>query len=159
MRAFFKPTHMDGLYINLVRKQPLNYLRLIGGLIMMGATVYLGFYSSQQRFTLLHLSIFFIAGLYYTILGVGINPIHVFGKAYIIVDQTRIAIKKSIWAKEQEAFWDSISEVQLNITAVRIKQANGESMEFDYQMLDSDMTHELKTRIALTAKSKNIKVN
>lgn len=158
-RAFFNQTQMDGLYINLVRKQRLNYLRLIGGLIMMGATIYLGFYSSQQRYSLLQLSIFFIAGLYYTILGIGINPIHAFGKAYIIIDLNRIAVKKSIWTKEKEALWDSISEIQLNITAIRIKLNNGESFNFEYQMLDTDMAHELKTRIALTAKSKNIKIN
>ncbi len=150
---------MEGLYINLIKKQPINFLRLLGGLLMIGATIYLGFYSNQQRFTLVHLSIFFAAGLYYTVLGAGFNPFKTFGKAYIIVNQNQIAVKKSIWAKAMEAKWDSINEVQLNITAIRIKLNNGESFEFEYQMLDTDTIHELRTRIALTAKSKDIKVN
>ncbi|MBR8534298.1 hypothetical protein KDU71_01915 [Carboxylicivirga sediminis] len=150
---------MEGLYINLVRKQPLNYLRLIAGLAMIGATIYLGFYSNQQRFSLLHLSIFFIAGLYYAVLGAGINPVKTFGKAFILVNQNCIAVKKSIFSKSMEAQWDSINEIQLNITAIRIKLNDGESFEFEYQVLDTDTTHELKTRIALTAKSKGITVN
>ncbi len=150
---------MEGLYISLIKKQRLNYLRLLAGIVMMGATIYLGFYSNQQRFSLFHLSLFFLAGVYYAILGAGFNPITAFGKAFILINRERIAVKKSIWSKPIEASWDNISEVQLNITAIRIKLKNSDSFEFEYQMLDTDTIHEIKTRIALTAQSKNVKVD
>ncbi|WP_439183961.1 hypothetical protein [Carboxylicivirga taeanensis] len=161
MRAFFKENDlkMDGLYIDLVKKQGINYMRLIAGLAMVGATIYLAIYSEQQRFTITHLSIFFIAGLYYAVLGAGFNPLSLVGKAYIRVDENEIAVKKSIWSKAIDASWDMILEVQLNITAIRVKLKNGDSFEFDYQMLNDDTAHELKTRLALTAKSKDIEVN
>ena len=149
---------MEGLYINLVKKQPINYLRLFAGLIMIGATIYLGFFSDQQRFKLFHLILFFVAGVYYAILGAGINPLKSFGKAFIKVDKQSIAVKKSVYAKAIETPWSNVDELQINITAIRVKLKDKSSFEFEYQMLDTDTVHELKTRLALTAKSLDVKV-
>ncbi|MCT4645101.1 MAG: hypothetical protein N4A74_08960 [Carboxylicivirga sp.] len=149
---------MEGLYINLIKKQSINYLRLIAGVIMIGGTIYLGFFTDQQRFKIYHLVLFFIAGVYYAIMGAGINPFTAFGKAFIKVDKQTIAVKKSIYSKMTEVAWSEIEEIQINITAIRIKQKSNETFEFEYQMLDTDTVHELKTRLALTAKSLDVKV-
>ncbi|WP_430810823.1 MULTISPECIES: hypothetical protein [unclassified Carboxylicivirga] len=150
---------MEGLYINLIKKQPINYLRLIAGVIMTGAALYLAFFTQQERFSALHLTLFCAAGLYYALMGIGLNPLNLMGKAYIIVNQQMITVKKSIFTKAIVIDWTTIEELQVNITAIRIKRKNGEPFSFDYQMLDEDTAHELKTRLALTAKKQGITVS
>ncbi|GEM_PF-6415138 len=150
---------MEQLHINLIKKQPVNILRLVAGLAMIGATVYLAYFSSQTRFTNTHLTIFFIGGLYYVLIGAGFNPVKVFAKAYIKIDKQIIVIKPSMFKKAIELNWDQVSEVNLNISTIRFKLNNSVSIQFEYDMLDEDMRHELKTRIALIAKSLDIKVS
>lgn len=147
---------MNPLYINLSKKASINYLRLALGIIMMAATVYIHFQTNITRFEPYHLVLLFAFGAYYTVMGAGINLLSFFTKAFILVDDEKLCIKPSVFKKQAEANWSDISEIQINITAIRVKLKNQSEFQFEYQFLDDDMIHTLKAAIIHQAKTNNI---
>jgi len=150
---------MKQLHISLIPQNRVNYIRLVFGIAMLVAVLYLAFLSNQDRFKTFHLVIFFIGGLYYTVMGTGRNPIAVIAKAFISVNEEVIQIKRTVFSKKIEAHWQDISELQLNITSIRFKYKNGSDLLFDYQKLDSDTIHNLRTTLVEIAKIKSIPVS
>jgi hypothetical protein len=149
---------MKPLYINLNKKTSINYLRLLLGIIMMTATIYIHFFSAITRFQPYQLILLFLFGVYYAIMGAGLNLLSLGFKRFINIDDEGICIKPSIFKGKTETKWSNISEIQINITAIRIKLNDGSDYQFEYQHLDEDSVHALKTAIAHQAKEQGITI-
>ncbi|WP_430813300.1 hypothetical protein [Carboxylicivirga sp. RSCT41] len=147
---------MKPLHINLIKKTPVNYLRLILGVVMMAATIYINFFSAITRFQPYQLIALFLFGVYYTIMGAGLNLASLIFKRYITIDSESIVMKTGIFQAKAESKWNDMSEIQINITAIRIKLKDGSDHQFEYQHLHKDTIHKLKTAIIHQAKEQGI---
>jgi len=147
---------MKPLYISLRKKTSINYIRLIAGIVMMGGTLYLSFRPEPSPFYTYQLILLFVFGLYYTIMGAGFNLLGFVSKRFIEVDEDKISVKPNTFKNKKEVTWSEISEIQVNITAIRIKLSNGSEFQFEYQHLDEDTAHTLKVAIIHQAKANSI---
>ncbi|MCU4156344.1 hypothetical protein J1N10_10165 [Carboxylicivirga sp. A043] len=149
---------MKPLYIDLNKKTPINYLRLLLGVIMMAATVYIYFFSAITRFQPYQLLLLFFFGVYYAIMGAGLNLLSLVFKRFISINNEAIRVKQGIFKRLYESKWSDIAEIQINITAIRIKGKDGSDYQFEYQHLDEDLVHTLKTAIVHQAKEQSITI-
>ncbi|MCG8579376.1 MAG: EbsA family protein [Bacteroidales bacterium] len=148
---------MKPLFISLNKRTPINYLRLILGVIMMAATIYIYFFSAITRFQPYQLVLLFLFGVYYAIMGAGLNLISLIFKRYINIDDEGITVKPGLFKTKTTAKWSDISEIQINVTAIRIKLSDGD-YQFEYQHLEEDTIHKLKTAIIHQAKEQGITI-
>lgn len=160
MRAFLLKKryilYMKPLYISLNKKPSINYLRLIAGLVMVAGTVYLYVRPEPSPFYTYQLILLFLFGLYYTTIGAGINLLSFITKTYIETNEEYICAKQSVFAKKHKANWSEISEIQINITAIRVKLKSNDEFQFEYQFLDEETIHTLKVAIIHQAKNNAI---
>ncbi len=147
---------MKPLYINLTKKTPINYLRLLLGVIMMAATVYIYFFSAITRFQPYQLILLFLFGVYYAIMGAGLNLLNLGFKRFISVNNDGMELKTSLFKGKVELKWEAVAEIQINITAVRIKLKEGADYQFEYQHLDEEDVHTIKTALIHQAKERGI---
>ena len=71
----------------------------------------------QQSFTVfgcIQITMYFILGINASMEGIGISPARLFGKAYVDIDEEHIAIKHTIFAKEQQVAWNDIKSIDYN---------------------------------------------
>ncbi|TRX64565.1 hypothetical protein [Carboxylicivirga sp. M1479] len=148
---------MKPLYINLNKKTSVNYLRLLLGIVMMGATVYIQFFSAITRFHPYQLILLFLFGVYYAIMGAGLNLMSFMSRSFILVDDEGFRSKTSMFAKKKEVKWSDVKELQINITAIRIKLIDSE-FQFEYQFLDEEVVYDLKTSLVHQAKTHQITI-
>lgn len=125
------------------------------GFLLLGAVAYF-IIRQEEFFTATHLAVFTLAGIYYLLMGFGINPITFWAKAYIKVNTDKIEIKPSMFAKANTLEWNNIKEVQIKITGIRFIFNNGVSYEMDNQKLDEETVLELKQAIIALCKEKKI---
>ena len=147
---------MKPLYISLNKKPSINYLRLIAGIVMMAGTLYLYFRPEPSPFYTYQLILLFTFGLYYSTMGAGLNLLSFLTKTFIEINEEYIGVKQSPFAKKHHANWSEISEIQMNITAIRVKLKNSNEFQFEYQFLDEETVHTLKVAIIHLAKINNI---
>ncbi|WP_289053085.1 hypothetical protein [Carboxylicivirga marina] len=150
---------MNAFYTNLNKKTSTNYLRLILGILMIGATVYIQFFSSITRFQPYQLILLFLFGVYYAIMGAGMNLINLIAKSFINISNDAMVVKQSIFKGKTVISWNDISEIQINITAIRIKRTDKTEFQFEYQQLEDEVIHTLKTAIAHQAKLNDISIS
>ena len=146
---------MNELYFDLIKKYPRNVFRIVMGFLLLGAVAY--FIIKQKLFfTATHLTVFTLAGLYYLLMGFGINPITAWAKAFIKINSQNIEIKSSIFSKATTLHWNHIKELQIKITGIRFLFNDGDSYEMDYQKLDEETVLELKQALIAFCKKKEI---
>ncbi len=146
---------MNELYFNLIKKYPRNTFRIVMGFLLLGAVAFF-IIKQGDSFTGTHLTIFTLAGVYYLLMGFGINPITFWGKAYIKINNKDIEIKPSLFAKATTLDWDTIKEVQIKVTGIRFLFKDATAHELDYQKLDDKSVSELKQALISICKEKNI---
>ena len=148
---------MNELYFDLIRRYPRNIFRITMGILLLAAVGYF-LIKQDQFFSTTHLVIFTFGGLYYLLMGLGINPITVWGKAFIKVNQSVIEIKPSMFAKAITYSWSNIKEVQIKVTGIRLLLDAGDAHEMEYQKMDEESIKELKQTIVAISKEKGIKL-
>lgn len=149
---------MHSIHINLIAQYKQNFLRIALGFAMLCFSGYTLFYPSQLE-TLLnsYIPVFIIAGIAYVIIGLGFNPISLFGKAYIKIDKEKIEVKPTIFKKSWTINWIDIKEVQIKVASIRFLMPK--LIELDYGRMNEASVLELKTAIIGIAKEKNITLN
>lgn len=149
---------MHSIDINLIAQYKQNFLRIALGFAMLGFSGYTIFYPSQLESLLnSYIPVFIIAGIAYIIIGLGINPISLFGKAYIKIDKEQIEVKATIFKKSWSINWANIKEVQIKVASIRFLMPK--LIELDYGRMSEESVLELKTAIIGIAKEKGIKLN
>lgn len=149
---------MNELHINLIKTFPRNVFRIAMGGLLLAAVAYF-LIRQEEFFTPTQLIIFSVAGLYYLAMGLGINPLTFWARAYIHIDTDTIKIKASLFAKLDEFSWDSIKEVQIKVSGIRFLFNNGQDHEMDYHKLDDELIQQLKQTIIQVCKQKDIDLN
>lgn len=148
---------MNEIQFDLIRRYPRNIFRIAMGALLLAVVAY--FLIKQiEYFSTTHLIVFTLGGLYYLLMGLGINPITVWGKAYIMVSQSIIAIKPSMFSKETSFDWSNIKEAQIKVTGIRFLFNQGEPYELDFGKLDEESIQELKQAVIAISKEKGIKL-
>nr|WP_319401388.1 hypothetical protein [uncultured Carboxylicivirga sp.] len=146
---------MNEIQFDLIRRYPRNIFRIAMGALLLASVAY--FLIKQVAFfSLTHLLIFTLGGLYYLFMGFGINPITVWGKAYIKVSQAEIAMKPTIFAKATVLDWANVKEARINITGIRFILNQGEPYELSFDKLNEDSIQELKHAIISLSKEKGV---
>jgi len=72
--------------------------------------IYVG--AALETFDLIYLSSLFLLGSLFILEGLGIPAAKCFGKAFILIDEERISLKKGIWNKEQTILWNEIERIE-----------------------------------------------
>lgn len=148
---------MNELHFDLIRRYPRNIFRIAMGALLLAAVAY--FIVRQETFfSTTHLVVFTLAGLYYLLMGLGINPFTIWAKAYIKVNRDRIQVKPSMFSKVKNIEWAAISEVQIKVMGIRFLSETDEAYEFSFQKLDEENIQELKHAIIALSKEKGIKL-
>lgn len=65
-----------------------------------------------NTFDIIYLIILFLLGALFILEGRGIPFAKIFGKAFILIDEEQISIKKSVFRKAQTIFWDEIKTIE-----------------------------------------------
>nr|WP_321405651.1 hypothetical protein [uncultured Carboxylicivirga sp.] len=148
---------MNEIHFDLIRRYPRNMFRIVMGVLLLGSAAYF-LIKQVEFFTLTHLLIFSLGGLYYLLMGLGINPLTVWGKAYISVNPSTVAVKPTIFAKSNSFKWANINEAQIKVMGIRFLFNQGEPFELEFGKLDEDRIKELKRTIIAISKEKGIKL-
>ena len=149
---------MKPLYIKLSKKPPVNYLRLSAGIIMTVGSVYIYFNSSLTLLKPYQTVLFFLFGIYYAVMGAGLNLLSPFAKTFIALTDDSLCLKQRAFSKQKEVRWSEINEIQMNITAIRIKLKDNTEFQFEYRYLDDEAVYTLRTALIHQAKTNHISI-
>ncbi len=148
---------MNELYFDLIRRYPRNIFRIAMGSLLLAAVGY--FVVIQETFfSAYHLLIFTLAGIYYLLMGLGINPVTIWAKAFIRLSATRIEVKPSLFSKTKTFEWSNIKEVHIKVMDIRFLFIEEEPYELSYQKLDDESIKDLKHAVITLCKEKGIKL-
>ena len=91
-------------------KTIIGLLGIILIVIWIGSKFYME--ESFATFDIVYLIILFLLGVIFIFEGRGIRLASLFGKAFILIDEERISLKKSIFSKAQTILWDEIKSIE-----------------------------------------------
>ncbi len=109
-----------------------------------------------RPFDWLYTGIFALNGVVHTIEGFGFSIARLFGKAFIMIDNERISIKRGITEKEQKIYWKSIKTIDYKLNKFRVQNMDNTSMTLDLSKFDYSLKNEIRGIIDCIAKDKNI---
>lgn len=89
-------------------------------------------------------------------LGLGFQAERIFGKAYLRIDNEKIAIKTGVFEKLQEIAWNEINSIEYNSNCFIIKRKNGADYKIRLSNLEYSSIQEIKVIVDRISKSKNI---
>jgi len=72
------------------------------------------YYTDQELMTFdwLYLSCLLVLCIFYFLEGRGIPITRFMGKAFVLIDDEQISLKKRVWYKEQTLFWNEIERIE-----------------------------------------------
>jgi uncharacterized membrane protein len=114
--------------------------------------------NSLSTFDWIYFIVFFFNGTYWLIFGLGYQVERLFGKAYVRIDNEKIAIKTGIIEKLQEIKWDEIMSINYKSSCFEIKRNNGTDYSIRLSSLEYSTIQEIKNVIKSISKNKNIEV-
>jgi len=88
----------------------LGFLGIILIILWVSSKLYIG--ESFTTFDIVYLVFLFLLGVIFITEGRGIPMAALFGKAFIVIDEEHISLKKSVYSKEQTILWDDIKSIE-----------------------------------------------
>lgn len=95
-------------------------------------------------------------GIIHTVEGFGFSLARLFGKAFILVDNEKIAIKIGVLAKEQNISWMDIKSISYKPIRFKVAKNDNTSFTFNLSKLDYSLIKEIKSTINAIAKEKGL---
>lgn len=101
--------------------------------------------------------IFALNGIFHAIEGFGYSLLKFFGKAFIIINDELISIKREIMVKEQTIYWKDIKSIDYKLNKFLLKKNDDSILTLDLTKIDYSLKNEIKEIIDHIANIKNLK--
>ncbi|WP_372644363.1 hypothetical protein [Ancylomarina sp.] len=111
---------------------------------------------SFNTFDLIYLIILFLLGALFILEGRGIPFAKVFGKAFILIDEEQISIKKSVFREAQTIFWDEIKTIEYKTNHFLFTK-NDDSL-FPFKLRNIRFNKEILDFIKVIGKHKGLEI-
>jgi len=103
--------------------------------------------------------IFLLNGIVHTVEGFGFSLARLFGKAFILIDNEKIGIKKEVLSKEQNISWTDIKAISYKPIRFKVVKNDNTSFTFNLSKLDYSLIKEIKSTINEIAKEKGLHIS
>jgi len=100
----------------------------------------------------------FLLGVLFIIEGRGIPLAKFFGKAFILIDEDQISMKKGVFSKEQTIFWDEIKAIEYKANYFLFTKHDDSLFPFKLRNLAYRFNREILDFIKVIGKHKGLKV-
>ena len=152
------------LKIDLLKKPKKSILIIVLGILIIVISIVLLYdRMAKNRIISIFDWIFFacttLSGALNTIMGFGFNLDAIFGKAFVLIDDEIISIKKGVFDKEQSIVWNDIKSIEYKFTSVEILKLNGTLMSLNLKGLEYLVIKEIKQVMNAIADGKGIMIN
>ncbi len=149
---------------DLLRKEKKSVFRIIIGILFLVISVFWIIdrkINSQiiRPFDWFYTGIFVLNGIVHSIEGFGFSLAKLFGKAFVIIDKDRIAIKTSVLDKEQKVFWIDIKSIESKLNKYQVLKTNDTNLTIDFSKFDYALAKNIKETIRGIANEKGIGVS
>jgi len=152
------------LKIDLLRTEKKSALRVAGGVlfILLSVAWVISRQMKNQYIDVLdwiYCGILSLNGVVHIMGGFGLPLIRLFGESYLWIDDTKIAIKKSVLGKEQSISWADIKLINYKLNRFTVIRTNDTKFTLDLSKLDYAILKDAKEIIGSIANEKGIHVN
>lgn len=113
---------------------------------------------SFSTFDLVYLIALFLLGVLFIIEGRGIPLARIFGKAFILIDEEQISMKKSVFSKEQTIRWDDIKTIEYKPNYFLFTKHDDSLFPFKLKQLAFRFNREILDFIKVIGKHKGLEV-
>lgn len=103
--------------------------------------------------------VFFLNGIVNIIEGRGNSSSMLFGKAYILINDENILLKKTIFDKEKKVCWKEIVSIKWMSNNFVFDTANEKSLTINMSKFHYSLVRKINETVENIAKEKNIKIN
>jgi len=100
--------------------------------------------------------IFLLNGVVHSVEGFGFSIAQLFGRAFVLIDDSKIAIKTSFFSKEQHIAWQEIKSISNKPVRCQITRNEGTSLTLNLSKLDYLLIKDIKATIEYIAKEKGV---
>tara|TARA_R110001583_G_scaffold25760_12_gene93192 strand:+ start:17902 stop:18384 length:483 start_codon:yes stop_codon:yes gene_type:complete len=111
-----------------------------------------------DTFDIIYLIFLFLLGLLFIIEGKGIPLAKFFGKAFILIDEDQISMKKGVFSKEQTIFWDEIKAIEYKANYFLFTKHDDSLFPFKLRNLAYRFNREILDFIKVIGKHKGLEV-
>ncbi len=111
-----------------------------------------------DAFDMVYLIVLFPLGILFIIEGRGIPLARIFGKAFILIDEEQISIKKGVFSKEQTIFWDEIKSIEYKQNFFLFTKHDDSLFPFKLRQLAFRFNREILDFIKVIGKHKGLEV-
>ncbi len=109
-------------------------------------------------FDWIYSGIFSLNGILNIIEGIGVSSSRLFGKAYILINDENILIKKNIFDKEKKVFWNEILSIRKMSNNFVFETDNEKSLTINMSKFHYSLVRKINDTVDNIAKGKNIKI-
>jgi len=144
----------------LVQKSSAKTIIGILDIILIALWVSIKYYIEEgfDTFDIVYLISLFLLGVLFIIEGRGIPLAGIFGKAFILIDEEQISMKKSVFSKEQTILWDEIKVIEYKPNYFLFTKHDNSLLPFKLRQLAFRFNREILDFIKVIGKHKGIEV-
>jgi hypothetical protein len=111
-----------------------------------------------ETFDIIYLVVIFLLGSLFILEGTGIPFAKIFGKAFILIDEKQISIKKGVFNKEQTIFWDEIKAIEFKPNYFLFTKHDDSLFPFKLRHLTIRFNKEILDFIKVIGKHKGLEI-
>lgn len=100
--------------------------------------------------------IFLLNGVVHSVEGFGFSLARLFGSAFVLVDDAKIAIKTSVFAKEQNIAWQEIKSISSKPVRYQITRNDGTLITLNLSKFDYLLIKDIKATVESIAIDKGV---
>lgn len=148
---------MKKFYINIFDQYTPNKWRIGLGIITVVIAISFAIVIKPLEWWHLIYSIYFtLLGLFVLLMGLGFNPVELFGQAYIQIDEEGIDYKPQVLTKAIALNWNEINRVDIMMASIKVLLKNQKIIILEYDHLEYHQIQQLKNNIVSTCSDLNI---
>ncbi len=106
----------------------------------------------------IYITSLFLVGLLFILEGAGIPIARIFGKAYILIDEEQISMKKGVFSKKQTILWDEIKTIEYKPNYFLFTKNDNSQFPFRLKQLAFKFNREILDFIKVIGKQKGLEV-
>jgi hypothetical protein len=111
-----------------------------------------------DTFDMIYLISLFLLGILFIIEGRGIPLAGIFGKAFILIDEEQISIKKGVFSKEHTILWDDIKAIEYKPNYFLFTKLDDSLFPFKLRSLAFKFNREILDFIKVIGKHKGLEI-
>ena len=140
------------LNVNLLEREKKSYIRLGIGLVFIILTIIWIVIITLNNWVVkpyewLNIGICALNGIAHTLYGFGSSIERLFGKAFILIDKEKIAVKIDPFEKEQNALWNDVKSIESKPSKLMVIKTDNTNLNIDFSNLDYALVQNIKKSI------------